>query len=69
MWIQSGYRGTSSAKHQVLSIEGGSVLIAFEFVATLSAALFCGAAVYINLAEHPAWDHALLRLGGRAAWR
>ena len=26
----------------------------FEFVATLSATLFCGAAIYINLAEHPA---------------
>lgn len=25
-----------------------------EFVATLSAALFCGAAIYINLVEHPA---------------
>jgi hypothetical protein len=26
----------------------------FEFVATLSATLFCGAAIYINVAEHPA---------------
>ena len=25
-----------------------------EFIATLSATLFCGAAIYINLAEHPA---------------
>jgi hypothetical protein len=28
--------------------------VAFEFIATLSATLFCGAAVYINLVEHPA---------------
>ena len=26
----------------------------FEFVATLSATLFCGAAIYINVAGHPA---------------
>src|SRR5262249_18984767 len=26
----------------------------FEFIATVSATLFCGAAVYINLVEHPA---------------
>jgi uncharacterized membrane protein len=30
------------------------MLFAFEFVATLSTALFCGAAIYINLVEHPA---------------
>ncbi len=28
--------------------------LAFEFVATLSATLFCGAAIYVNLVEHPA---------------
>ncbi len=28
--------------------------LAFEFIATLSATLFCGAAIYINLVEHPA---------------
>ena len=28
--------------------------VAFEFIATLSATLFCVAAVYINLVEHPA---------------
>src|SRR4030095_10788011 len=28
--------------------------LAFEFLATLSATLFCGAAIYINLVEHPA---------------
>ena len=26
----------------------------FEFMATISTTLFCGAAIYINLAEHPA---------------
>ena len=30
------------------------MLIALEFVATLSTTLFCGAAIYINLVEHPA---------------
>jgi len=30
------------------------MLNALEFVATLSTALFCGAAAYINLVEHPA---------------
>lgn len=30
------------------------MLNVFEFIATLSAVLFCGAAIYINLAEHPA---------------
>ncbi len=30
------------------------MLAAFEFIATLSAVLFCGAAIYINVAEHPA---------------
>jgi len=29
-------------------------LAVFEFIATLSATLFCGAAIYINVAEHPA---------------
>ena len=28
--------------------------LAFEFIATLSTTLFCGAAIYINFAEHPA---------------
>jgi len=27
---------------------------AFQFIATLSAALFAGAAIYINFVEHPA---------------
>jgi hypothetical protein len=31
-----------------------AVLQAFEFIATLCAALFAGAALYINLVEHPA---------------
>jgi hypothetical protein len=30
------------------------MLIAFEFIAILSTTLFCGAAIYINLVEHPA---------------
>jgi hypothetical protein len=30
------------------------VLIALQFIATLSTALFCGAAIYVNLVEHPA---------------
>ena len=30
------------------------MVLAFEFVATLSTTLFCGAAIYINLVEHPA---------------
>ena len=30
------------------------MLHSFEFVATLSTVLFCGAAIYINLVEHPA---------------
>jgi hypothetical protein len=30
------------------------MLAIFEFIATLSATLFCGAAIYINLVEHPA---------------
>jgi hypothetical protein len=28
--------------------------LAFEYVATLSATLFCGAAIYVSLVEHPA---------------
>src|SRR5687768_12040560 len=28
--------------------------LVMEFIATLSTALFCGAAIYINLVEHPA---------------
>src|SRR4029453_16358157 len=30
------------------------MIVLLEFVATLSATLFCGAAIYINVAEHPA---------------
>src|SRR5947199_5920497 len=32
----------------------GAMLHAVQFIATLSAALFAGAALYINLVEHPA---------------
>ena len=30
------------------------MLLALQFIATLSTTLFCGAAIYINLVEHPA---------------
>ena len=38
----------------LLGIEGALMTEAFQFVAILSCTLFAGAALYINLAEHPA---------------
>src|SRR5271170_6737245 len=56
----SGVLGTRSARRTTRiaiarSAEGKHTMLhAIEFIATISASLFAGAALYINLVEHPA---------------
>ena len=45
------------------------MLYAFQFLATLSTCLFSGAAIYINLVEHPARMGATLKRRLRSGQR
>jgi uncharacterized membrane protein len=52
--LEVGIEPYDSLNTDSLLIEGAPMLEVFQFAAILSCALFAGAALYINLAEHPA---------------